>query len=105
VIGLPWVAGAGWFAAEPAVGGGVSDEFGSCLVVAFVVLSLVGSVGVDECLAGCGAGWAAGGVGGESSAVEAGSLDGHGGGAAGNRTQVSSQVGRAGQPRLVFDCS
>jgi hypothetical protein len=92
VIGLPWVIGAGWFAAEPAVGGGVSDEFGSCLVVAFVVLSLVGSVGVNECLAGCGAGWAAGGVGGESSAVEAGSLDGHGGGGGGGGSLVWSLI-------------
>jgi hypothetical protein len=49
------------------------------LVVAFVVVAFVGAVCVDECLNFALAGLASVAVGGESSAVEAWALDGHGG--------------------------
>ena len=83
MIGLPWVVGSWAFAAEPAVCGCVSDGFGSGCVVAFVVGSFVGSVGVDEGLVFGLAGWAAVASWGELAAAEAWAGDGHGVGGVG----------------------
>jgi hypothetical protein len=74
VVCCPGVVGSWALAADPAVGGVVSDVFGSGGVVA----SVVGSCGVADCFGLGLAGGAAGGVGGEGAAGEAGALDGHG---------------------------
>ncbi len=72
VVGLPRVVGSWALAAEPAVGCGFADGFGSGCVIAFVVGSFVGSVGVDEGLVFGLAGWAAVASWGEFAAAEAG---------------------------------
>ena len=77
MVGLPGVVGSWALAAEPAVGGCFADGFGSGGIVTFVVISFVGSVGVDEGLVFGLAGWAAVADWGELAAAEAWAADRH----------------------------
>ena len=75
VVCLPGVVSFGWFATEPAEDGGVAYPFGSCLVIALVMSSLLVAIVLPSCLALV----AALDVGGELPAYKAWSLDGHDG--------------------------
>ena len=73
MICCPRVVGPCAFAADVAVGGGLPHESSSFWVVALVVRA----AGVPDCLTLALAGWASGGGGGESSALDAWALNWH----------------------------
>jgi hypothetical protein len=73
MIRCPWVVGSCAFAADVTVGRGLSHESSTFGIVAFVVRA----AGVPDCLSLTVAGWAAGGLGGESPTLDAWSANRH----------------------------